>query len=520
MVDAEGKLIKSRLTQIGRDSGIVFIGNVLNKLFGFAFAVGIAKLYGLKIFGLFFLGLTICQFGALVFNLGFGNGLIRFVALYRKDRAQLKGTIWTTLLLSVSLSLLVGAGLFFAADPLTQHFFLHKGRLALVLKCLAITLPLSAASGVWMRTLVGLKNFKAQTYVRSVIEPGTKVGMALVLFAWGLRLEGLILAYVIASIVASAAAYYFYSAALGDRLKAVQPIYQFRALISYCWPLVLRNLVSKASRRTDILLLGAFRNPVEITLYTFAQRLATLSTFVTDAFENAYTPHIPGLHAAGHYSQLRQGFQTITRWTMLLTMPIIAMLMAFPDIIIPVLGEQFMPAAIAVSIITAATFFNYATGPSQTTILMAGGSKVSLGIRVVASVVALGFNIWLIPRYGFLGAAIASAAGSVMGNLLATGIAYATMGLQPIHRGYVKVLIAGLVAVAVGEACRGVITAEKHALLIFYGLVILVSYGLALLLLGLDQNDKVIIGHFWEHWRIPKAVVVAEVADAGPKSRE
>ncbi|MBI3948844.1 MAG: oligosaccharide flippase family protein [Acidobacteria bacterium] len=516
--NAESKLIKSRLTQISRDSGVVFIGNILDKLFGFAFTVGIAKLYGLKVFGLFVLGLTICQFGSLAFNLGFGNGLIRYVSLYKKDQAKLKGIIWTAGLLSVSLAVVVGAGLFFAADPVVRHFFARKDRLAIVLKCLAFTLPLSAASGIWVRTLVGLKNFKAQAYIRSLIEPATKVGAALVFFLLGLKLEGLILAFLVSTVVASAAAYHLYSAALRGRLKGIRPIFQFRELMSYCWPLVLRNLVSKASRRADVLLLGAFRNPIDVTLYTFAQRLSTLGTFITDAFENAYAPHIPALHADGKREELRHGFQTVTRWTMLLTVPIFVMLIAFPEIIIPVLGEQFAPAATAVSIVTAATFVSYATGPSQIVILMSGHSKISLANRLATSVVALGFNIWLIPRYGILGAAIACVAAAVAGNLLASGIVYVMMGLHPIHRSYLKALAAGLVATIAGKVCQGVFTGNKYLALISQGVVVLVSYGVALLLLGLDREDKGLWRQLWGRWQSLKAGLVPRPTEARSKS--
>lgn len=517
--DAEQKLIKHRLGQIGRDTGIVFLGNVLDKLFGFAFTIGIAKLYGLRMFGLFLLGLTICQAGALVFNLGFGNGLIRYVSLYKKDKEKLRGTIWTAGVLSVSLAALLGLVLFLVADPMARHFFANKGRLAFILQCFAFTLPLSAASGIWVRTLVGLRNFKVQAYVRNLIEPGVKVGGALVFFALGFKLEGLILAYVLSTVVASGAAYYFYSAALRERLRGVRPVLQFKEFIGYCWPLVMRNLVSKVSRRADVLLLGAFRSPVEITLYMFALRLASFHSFITDAFDRAYSPHIPGLHADGKHQELGHAFQTVARWTMLLTVPIFIMLIVFPEAIIPVLGEQFMPAATAVSLVTGAACFSYAVGPSETAIVMAGRSKVSLVIRMVGGVVALGLNVWLIPRYGIIGAAVGFMMTAVVTSLLAGGMAYRDMRLHPFQWGYLKILLAGMIAVGVGAVLQPVLPANKYVSLLLLGASLLLIYGSSLLLLGLDDEDKEMFGRLWTWVQSAFSGRAApRLADVGTKS--
>lgn len=490
VTDAESKINRSRIARIGRDSSIVFLGNILDKLFGFAFTIGIAKLYGLRVFGLFLLGLTICQLGSLVFNLGFGNGLIRYVALYKKDTPRLKGIIWTAGVVSVSLGILLALGLFLAASPLVQRFFANKARLVMVLQWLALTLPLSALSGIWVRTLVGLKHFKAQTYVRSVIEPGTKVGMALLLVLAGLKLEGLILAYVISSVVATGAAYYYYTSTLRSRLTGVKPIFQFREFINYCWPLVLRNLISKATRRADVLLLGMFRNPVEITLYTFALRMATLNTLIADAFEKAYSPHVPRLHAEGRLDELRHAFQTITKWTMLLSMPIFVPLIIFPEVVIPVLGEQFTPAATALSIVAAAVCFSYAVGPSEAALIMAGRPKVSLLIRIVGGLVTLGLNIWLVPQFGLIGAAWGFTGSVFVSNILAASIAYFDMDLHPVARGYLKVLAAGVVAAGVTLMLHPFLPANKYLALLALGSGYLVAYGATLWLLGLDEEDK------------------------------
>ncbi|MCS6804820.1 MAG: flippase [Acidobacteriota bacterium] len=490
VTDAEAKTNRSRLARIGRDSGIVFLGNILDKLFGFAFTVGIAKLYGLRVFGLFLLGLTICQLGSLIFNLGFGNGLIRYVALYKKETPKLKGIIWTAGVLSVSLGVLLGLGLFLAAQPLVERFFANKARLVVVLQWLALTVPLSALSGIWVRTLVGLKHFKAQTYVRSVIEPGTKVGMALLLFLAGFKLEGLILAYVISTVAATVAAYYYYTATLRSRLKGVKPIFQFREFINYCWPLVLRNFISKATRRADVLLLGMFRNPLEITLYMFTLRMATLNTLIADAFEKAYSPHVPRLHAEGRLDELRHAFQTITKWTMLLSIPIFALLIVFPGVVIPVLGEQFMPAATALSVVAAAVCFSYAVGPSETALIMAGRPKVSLVIRIIGGLVTLGLNIWLVPQFGLIGAAWGFTGSVFVSNILAASIAYFDMNLHPVQRGYLKVLAAGALAIGVALALHPFLPANKYLALLALGLGYLVAYGGMLWLLGLDEEDK------------------------------
>ncbi|GEM_PF-2185605 len=478
--------------KLGVDSGVVLVGNVLDKLFGFAFAVGIAKLYGLKVFGLFVLGFTLVRLVSVVINLGFGKGLIRFVSLYadRGDEARLKGIIWSALGLSVPFALFVGVILFVAADPIVRHMFGNRQRLTLVLESLAVALPWLALTGIWLRSLVGLKRFKPQIYVNSVIEPAVRVGVALVLFLMGYRLDGLIIAYLMAVAASVMVAYGYFFRAFHHRFKGVRPVFQFRELLSFSWPLLLRNLVSRASRRADILLLGAFRGPAEITLYTFALRLASLNTLITSAFQKAYTPHIAPLHAEARFDELRRGFQTVTRWMMLLTVPAFAMLIFFPRAVIPVLGEQFESAAQAVSIVTLAVFFSYAVGPSETAIIMSGRSKTSLAIRVISGVVALGLNIGLVPSHGIVGAALAFAGSVVLANALAAGIAYRDMKLHPLHMSYIKVLIAGAIATGIGALSHTFLPGQKYVAFLALGLIMVSTYGASLFLMGVDREDR------------------------------
>jgi O-antigen/teichoic acid export membrane protein len=83
---------------------------------------------------------------------------------------------------------------------------------------------------------------------------------------------------------------------------------------------------------------------------------------------------------------------------------------------------------------------------------MGGRTSWNLGNVLVALGVNLGLDLWLIPIYGFEGAAIGWAAAIVVQNALALSQTGLILGLHPFGR-------AGLIAVVLNVVCFGVVGA-------------------------------------------------------------
>jgi O-antigen/teichoic acid export membrane protein len=89
-----------------------------------------------------------------------------------------------------------------------------------------------------------------------------------------------------------------------------------------------------------------------------------------------------------------------------------------------------------------------AVGPVDVVLLMGGGSTWNLVNTLLALGANLALNVVLIPRYGLAGAAAASAAGTLLNNLLPLVQVWWSMGLHPFGSGVA--VAAGLSAVCFG----------------------------------------------------------------------
>jgi len=135
-------------------------------------------------------------------------------------------------------------------------------------------------------------------------------------------------------------------------------------------------------------------------------------------------------------------FQTSVWWLMIPTWPVYFVLMTFGPVLLRVFGHSYVAGQSSLAILSAAVLFSTGVGPVTAVLLMGGKSSWNLIDAGVALVANIGLNLFLIPRYGIVGAAIAWAASIVLINLLSILQVRFWMKLQPFGRGYPIVFIA------------------------------------------------------------------------------
>jgi O-antigen/teichoic acid export membrane protein len=128
--------------------------------------------------------------------------------------------------------------------------------------------------------------------------------------------------------------------------------------------------------------------------------------------------------------------------------PIYLVLLTFGPVLLAVFGRDFAGGQVVLVVLAATMLVATAVGPVDVVLLMGGGSTWNLVNTVLALGVNLALNVVLIPRYGLAGAAAASAAGTLLNNLLPLVQVWRSMGLHPFGTGVG--VAAGLSAVCFG----------------------------------------------------------------------
>ncbi|WP_367883079.1 MATE family efflux transporter [Thermococcus peptonophilus] len=138
-------------------------------------------------------------------------------------------------------------------------------------------------------------------------------------------------------------------------------------------------------------------------------------------------------------------YQILTKWVFLLTLPpIFAVMFLFPKATISFLfGEKYVSAAPALQILSLGGFmFHTFLGLNGMTLIVIGKPKLNMvGGDTFAVVSNISLNLALIPpRYGMVGAAVATAVSYFVANVFRSYWLYKMTGIHPFSWNYVKPL--------------------------------------------------------------------------------
>src|SRR3989344_2103812 len=106
--------------KIARGAIIVFLGMLLSRVLAYLYVALVARLGSSK-YGLLSLAIIIVSFISIFATLGFRTGIVRYVSYFRgkNDNRRIKGTIFSSLKLSLPLTLFLTALLFIFSEDIS-----------------------------------------------------------------------------------------------------------------------------------------------------------------------------------------------------------------------------------------------------------------------------------------------------------------------------------------------------------------------------------------------------------------
>jgi len=135
--------------------------------------------------------------------------------------------------------------------------------------------------------------------------------------------------------------------------------------------------------------------------------------------------------------------KTLTRWTIISTIPLFALLFLFAKPSIALLfGNEYVSASGILVVLSAGYFFSVSTGHLGAVIKSESRNEFILFNTVANFFLNIALNIMLIPRYGITGAAIATAGSIFFVNSLMLLETYHIKKVQPFSRRQLKPIVA------------------------------------------------------------------------------
>src|SRR5947199_2355013 len=191
----------------------------------------------------------------------------------------------------------------------------------------------------------------------------------------------------------------------------VSPLGEARSLIAYAAPISIYQLINAFIARLDLLMLGYFvgRAP-GVTLATVGVYSAVLGTAnglrkVNQAFNPIFAPFVAGMTATGDNEVAAATYARLAQWMLWILLPLVAVMSLAGGTILLIYGPAFWQGGVWLGIVALASATNAFVALGET-VIMVQRPRLNLLHSSITCAVAAGGLLWLIPRFGAIGAAI------------------------------------------------------------------------------------------------------------------
>lgn len=202
-------------------------------------------------------------------------------------------------------------------------------------------------------------------------------------------------------------------------VASANPSFSIRPWLLTILPLSFISGMQVINSQVDVLSLGLLKSSSEVGIYKVAATGAIQVPFALSLINAVFAPQFVRLTQSGQLNDLKVLARKASRLSFICALPLVAAFALYGQTIISVVfGDQYSDAYLPLVILAFAQLLSAAGGSINMLLTMMGHEKdVALGIGI-ATLVNVGLNFLLIPAYGTVGAAIATAISLVAWRLL------------------------------------------------------------------------------------------------------
>jgi len=417
------------LNEVLKKSSVAFVVKVAGTGAKFGYNVLLARMLGASGTGVYFLALTVATIASVAGRFGLDNALLRFVAANAAQEkwgavADLhKKGMGITLVLSSVMAVLT----FFAARPLALHVF-SDAQLILPLKLMAASIVPFSLLKLYSELLRALKKIKEAVFIQDMALPLFSAPILLILGkAYGAT--GAAAAYTVSTLILLLLAIWLWKRATPE-LHGASGHFDTGLLLQTSRPLFWVAMLHIAMAWTDTLLLGIWLDNRAVGIYGIAMRVSVMISFVLVSVNSIIAPKFAALHADGAMRELGDLARRAARLMAGVTLPFFLLFLLFPKWVLAIFGDDFGAGATVLAILSVGQFVNVATGSVGYLLIMSGHEKLIRNNTIISAALNLVLNVLLIPRFGIVGAAIASATSLAALNLISAAMVYSSLSIM------------------------------------------------------------------------------------------
>jgi len=299
--------------------------------------------------------------------------------------------------------------------------------------------PLSALSNLRSSCLTGLQKIGLGQLPELLIRPGIFVLILLaftILFNINLTPPKAMAVNVFSAFLGFIAGAWLLLRHTPSGIKETKPFYESQAWRSSLWSFTMMSGIEAFYSNIDIIILGLFLSAKSVGIYKIATQMATFASFGFQAINVAVGPRFARLYALGEKGKLQRLVTLSTRAMLIFNLFITFFFVIMGKIFLSVIfGTDFVEGYEPLLILLIGQFINSAAGPVGLILNMTGHENDTVKGRAIALITSIVLNFTLIPFFGIIGAAIASAMSMTVWNVMLWWIVWKRIGINSLAFG-------------------------------------------------------------------------------------
>ncbi len=405
---------------VSRGALSAFAINVTGAGIAFGLHVLLSRTMGLESYGVYVYAFTWISVLALVSKLGLDTGLVRFLPAFAVHESwpQMNGILRQSTRLTLATSLIL-AGSTGLAVWLFGAELAPELRYTLWLGCLV--LPVLALTQLRQAALRGFKRIPRAEMPDRILRPLVMGAIVVILgtvFERHIGATVVMTAHLAALAGAFLIAHYWMARAVPQPARRATPAYETGKWLKTSLPLVFVSAAHLILSQIDVLMVGSLLGSAETGIYAVAARISAFVIFGLIAINAIAAPMISQLHAAGRMIALQRMLTLTARANLVFALAVALVIIAAGEWILLLFGSSFARGHGALVILTGGHVVNALAGSVGFLMIMTGHERDAARIMAWSVAANIALNAMLIPLWGLEGAATATAATTVLWNLL------------------------------------------------------------------------------------------------------
>jgi O-antigen/teichoic acid export membrane protein len=263
---------------------------------------------------------------------------------------------------------------------------------------------------------------------------------------------------------------------------------QAHEFYNFSIPVAFKDVSDMLLRRIDILMIGYFFSSTVVGFYNISVLVATTLALPLAAFNQLFPPIASRLYAEGDMKQLDSLYGTVTRWTFATSLIIGLITIVYREEILSIFGTEFVAGSLVLLMITISQLFNCLGGANGYLLMMTNHQYIFVVNQWIFGILNVILNYALILKYGFVGAAVATASILILLNTVITIQLWYLEDLFPYSKKFMKPFTGGLIALipllGVSQLTSGMIQLAVGSILA------IATYVGILYILGIERSDR------------------------------